>query len=155
MAVNNTGKQKQHKHKDGRERLGSGTHRSLAWLLILSSKTETMKWLGLNLYVVGCRAARRSWLSSETPSSNLAMRCGVFSLGHIRLLSTTFCQRFICYSCAILLASFMDSEVRVANSKSCWISFSTKTAQIRKLFFFFSPSNVWCICVLIGSMMEN
>lgn len=60
MAVNNTGKQKQHKHKDGREWLGSGTRRSLAWLLILSSKTETMKWLGLNLYVVGCRAARRS-----------------------------------------------------------------------------------------------
>lgn len=43
MAVNNTGKQKQHEHKDGREWLGSGTHRSLAWLLILSSKTETIK----------------------------------------------------------------------------------------------------------------
>lgn len=38
--------------QDGREQLRPCTPRSLAMLLILSSRTETMRWLGLNL----CRA---------------------------------------------------------------------------------------------------
>lgn len=43
--TNNNTKTKQ----DGREQLRAGTLRSLVWLLILSSRTETMRRLGLNL----------------------------------------------------------------------------------------------------------
>lgn len=43
--------------------------------------------------------------SSETPSSNLVMRCGVFSPCHINLFPTKIFQEFIYHRSAILWVS--------------------------------------------------
>lgn len=62
--------------QDGREQLRAGAPRSLAWLLILSCRTETMRRLGINLCWVfqfgtpptGCPPRHRplvSWWSTE------------------------------------------------------------------------------------------